>query len=389
MSELQFFALGGRRVAAALPWSPAVVVEQWQGLRRAMLRAVPEPFTRDEWAYLVSFLAREQLLAVVQQHLGQPAEAGAVQLLARPRSPVGVWLPNNVSMLGPLTFVLLSLTGAEVVLKLGSGGDDLAGAFVDYARSQLGPGPLRDHLHERVLLLRIDRGDPGHAALAARAQARIVFGSNAAGEAIHGLPHPAESVGISFLDHQSEAWVEPEALDEPALRALIAVFSVFGQAGCTSPARVVLLGGDRAAALAVRQQLLTLWPQVVRRDVPEHAASRNVRDAQLLRALGWDATCAPRQAAVLAVGEPHRPTGPTAMALQLTWGSVQEAVATLPGNIQTIGHAVRDPADPRWYDVLAGTAALRWVPLGRMHHFGPVWDGQEFWRQLFTWVEVG
>jgi len=60
----------------------------------------------------------------------------------------------------------------------------------------------------------------------------------------------------------------------------------------------------------------------------------------------------------------------------------------LPANIQTIGHVVKYPNDPKWLQMLERTHVLRWVPLGRMHHFGPVWDGQDFWRQLFTWVEV-
>jgi len=28
------------------------------------------------------------------------------------------------------------------------------------------------------------------------------------------------------------------------------------------------------------------------------------------------------------------------------------------------------------------------VPIGNMHHFGPVWDGYGFWRQLFEEIEI-
>ena len=34
------------------------------------------------------------------------------------------------------------------------------------------------------------------------------------------------------------------------------------------------------------------------------------------------------------------------------------------------------------------TAAKRFVSLARMHHFGAVWDGWEFWRGAFEMVDV-
>ena len=36
----------------------------------------------------------------------------------------------------------------------------------------------------------------------------------------------------------------------------------------------------------------------------------------------------------------------------------------------------------------ACTRAKRVVPIARMHHFGPVWDGRGFWREAFEEVPV-
>ena len=60
----------------------------------------------------------------------------------------------------------------------------------------------------------------------------------------------------------------------------------------------------------------------------------------------------------------------------------------LPANIQTIGHAVDKPADVAWLRLLAATRVKRFVPLARMHHFGPIWDGWEFWRGMFEVANV-
>ena len=105
-------------------------------------------------------------------------------------------------------------------------------------------------------------------------------------------------------------------------------------------------------------------------------------------ALGWDAVLAPAHAAVLATGAHDLEEFEAPMGLPVVAASLDEAVDTLPANIQTIGHAVSDPGEARWLSLLARLAAKRFVPLARMHHFGPVWDGTDFWHQCFEEVEV-
>jgi hypothetical protein len=297
-------------------------------------------------------------------------------------------LPNNVSLLGPLTLILLSLTGQPIRLKLGSSAQDLTGAFLQYAEANLPQGEFKDYLAAQVKAEMFSREDPRQQELANDAQVRIVFGSDAAAEAIHQLPHPLESLGFSFVDRESEAWLEQGALNEQVLTTLIKVFAIYGQAGCTSPKRVILLDGSDAAVRRLRDDLLDLWPTVIVGETPMHTASANVMAEQWARALGWDARCTSRNAALLARGTRDLPNFDALMALRIQGATRRQALANLPPNIQTIGHALESPNDPAWLKLLAGSRVRRFVDLGRMHHFGSTWDGQEFWRQCFEPMEV-
>jgi len=64
--------------------------------------------------------------------------------------------------------------------------------------------------------------------------------------------------------------------------------------------------------------------------------------------------------------------------------AIPEALASLPANIQTIGHAVSPALERDLPPRLFERGALRFVPVAEMHHFGPVWDGQDYWRRTFS-----
>ena len=63
--------------------------------------------------------------------------------------------------------------------------------------------------------------------------------------------------------------------------------------------------------------------------------------------------------------------------------SVERALATLPEKIQTIGHAVTPARERALLPAIARSGAKRFVPVADMHRFGPVWDGEAFWRETF------
>lgn len=372
----------------ALPFDLTAQIAGWSRVRKATLKEVPSEFTRDEWACLASFLEVENLYRPFHQTFGKRSDDHASPaLLVRPRGPVGLWLPNNVSLLGPLMLIIVSLTGNRLRAKSGSRSMDLLGAFLAFARKHAGDGPLADYL-ANVCHEIFSSDDPRNSEMTENSAVRIVFGSDDAAAAIHALAHPPDSVGISFTDRRSEAWIEVDQCDDKTLSDLIRVFSVYGQAGCTSPSRAILLNASRADAIQFRERLLTLWPALIRQRPEMNVASDNVRAWQLARAAGWDSVLVPGNGAVFSVGNYLLPAFPSFMELRIVPATKEEARAHLPDNIQTIGHALRDPRSTHWLDLLAGTKVARFVPLARMHHFDTLWDGQDFFSQLFVYTRV-
>jgi len=373
------------RTMLLLPFALDDAISAWTRLQRAMTRSHPDAFTRDEWAYLISFLDEANLRAPFVAAFGESSSGGAVQRIARPRGEIAVWLPNNVSLLGPLTLILLSLTGNRVRVKAGSRADDLATAFVTWA-SNADAGAAA--ILERTRIEQFDRSDPRNAAMAAAASIRIAFGSDASASAIEALPHPIHSRGIYFSDRTSEAWLDLHRADDETLRTMAKVFAIYGTAGCTSPRRLVVLDGTIDDALRIRERLAEVWPSVVTRDVPMHHASQNIAAAQVAAATGWEATTTPRNAAAIAAGTPQLPAPPGFLALPVVAATLGEALASLPANIQTLGQAIDRERLNDLLPRLASAGVKRIVPIGSMHHFGALWDGWNYWQETFEEIEV-
>lgn len=388
-SRVTFCGTHGLLLQVALPIDLAAQIDGWSRVRKAMLKqAPPREFTRDEWAYLASFLEGENLRLPFHQTFGEHSdEQGSPTLLVRPRGSVGLWLPNNVSLLGPLMLILVSLTGNRLRSKSGSRSTDLLGSFLEFARCKAQNGPLAVYL-ATVCHEVFSSDDPRNREMAERSSIRIVFGSDDAAAAIHALPNPVDSIQISFTDRRSEAWLELNRCEDTTLRDLIKVFAVYGQAGCTSPSRAVLLNATRADAIKFREQLLTLWPAVIRRRPEMNTASDNVRAWQLARASGWDSVLVPGHRAVVSVGDYALPDFPSRMELRIVPATPEEARAHLPENVQTIGHVLRDPRSTYWLELLAETNVARFVPLAKMHNFETMWDGHDFFSQLFVYTRV-
>ncbi|HYM62973.1 MAG TPA: acyl-CoA reductase [Thermoanaerobaculia bacterium] len=388
------FEANGRRTAVFLPFALDDLLAGWARVQRTMIRRRPDEFTRDEWAYLIAFLDESNLLAPFADAFGirsndasESVPLASIARLARPRGPIAIWLPNNVSLLGPLTIILAALTGDPIRVKAASRVDDLATAFVSFAREQCGDDALAVVL-DTIAIERFDRDDPRNRAMAADAKLRIVFGSDATAAAIDALPHSIDSIGFAFSDRASEVWLDCDRLDDETLRVLIRVFAVYGRAGCTSPRRVVLLGGTPSDAQTLRDRLAALWPSVVTSDLPMHLASQNVMARQWAAALGWDAVVAGRNAAVVASGGLDHLPADSPLFLPIVSATVEEAARTLPRNIQTLGHNGSEAWLSDVLPRLAATPVKRIVPIARMHHFGALWDGFSFWRAAFEEVEV-
>ena len=389
--HLHYFEAPSGCTAVALPFELDTMLAAWSALRTQMVRRKSASFTRDEWTYLITFLDAQHLQQAFTQSFGaRAAQVASTRLtrFARPRGPVAIWLPNNISLLGPLTLILLLLTGNPIRLKGGSTSEDLTGAFLAYVREHDSSGILRTLVDQQVRYEVFGRDDVRNLEMAAEATMRIVFGTDEAAAAVHAFPHPLGSVGFSHSDRRSEAWIEADAITDDLLAILLRVFAIYGQAGCTSPSRVVLLDQSVAQAVALRDRLAAHWSRLRFRDVPPHIASTNVMARQWAAGCGWDAVLTQRNQAVLAAGDGTLTRVPSPMLLPIVAATTEEATASLPANMQTLGHAVVDAGAERWLRLLARNHVKRFVPIAHMHHFGPLWDSEPYWMQAFELVQI-
>jgi len=390
MSDAFLYTANGEGASAiAMPTPLPEIIGQWQPMRLAMARETPPEFTRDEWAYLLAFIDADNLTSVIEQTFGPILTKTPPKILKlyRPRGSCALWLPNNVNLLGPLSLILLSLSTNPVRVKAGSTGRNLSSAFVDFCVQHLPEGSLRRYLGKEIDVQSFDRDSKKHQDMTQEAQVRIIFGSDLAAEAIESLPHPPTSIGFSFVDRQSESWFENEAVSDECLETLFKVFRIYGRAGCTSPRRVVLIDGNKKQALDLRDRLAKYCSR--REVLPQPAiASNNVMAAQLAKARGWNAMTTKNNELTLAAGPSNLMPIEEHMTLHVTWATLEEALIELPENIQTIGHVLKHSSDPKWLSAISRSRIKRFVPLARMHHFGPEWDGFEFWRSTFEVVEI-
>jgi hypothetical protein len=386
------FEQGGRVASVLLPFRLEQRLDEWAVVRRAMLRGPAPGFTRDEWAYLVGFLDAAVLNRPFVHAFGRPSKASiGIGALYRPRGGLAIWLPNNASLLGPLVLVLASLAGVSVRGKSGSRADDLASAFVDFCGQCLPECALRRYFEDDVEISQFGRDDPRNAEMSRWAASRMVFGSDDAAQAVCALPHRPECRTFAFGDHRSEAWVDPALMGDAETLILGRVFAIYGRAGCTSPSRVVLIDGMLEDARALCLRILSMWDRVMPQQPGANIASECVMAQQFARASGVSggAWLASRNSALLVADELGGVPVPGMNVLPIVSGSIEEALAAIPTNIQTVGYVLPGTRAEELRIRIASTAVKRVVPLAQMHHFGPVWDGYSFWKDLFEEVELG
>ena len=383
----QYF--GGHRgvILGYFPFSPRQLIADIGALRNSMIRAHPATFTRQEWGYLISFLAPSRLTSVYERSFGTfldyPPDAGP-DLIVVPRSPIGVWLPNNVSLMGPLVAILLSLTGASIEIKSGSRSEDLTRAFFQWLAGATDSDLLCQAM-SRVKIDAFSRLSERNGDMAERCKVRVVFGSDEAAEAIEKLPHPVQSRGFYFSNRSSEIWLDGDH-DVAELDDVLKVFMIYGRAGCTSPRRVVVLGNQRQAE-AIAESLAS-GLEALRSGLSEmHRASSIILDEQLARAREWRVFPDRASGALIAAGRAGQPGPEGHFSLPVVWCEEAEALETMNSNIQTVGLATRTD-DAELLKRLVKGGVSRIVPVARMHEFGPVWDSMLYWDACFDYVEV-
>lgn len=391
--QIYLFMKNNNYQAMLLPFDLKQLIADWQMVRKKMIRLLDPAFSREEWAYLIQFLDKGNLEYPFQFHFGEliadkTIDWHTVSLFNKPRNPVAVWLPSNVSLLGPLMLILLSLGGIKVWFKGGSKSENLTFHLVQYIFNQFPESSLAMYLKESVQVDFFDRHDPRNAEMAKISNVRIVFGSDDAAQQVHHYDHPLTSRGIYFTDKQSEAWLDCASINPELVETLIKVFAIYGQAGCTSPRRVVMLDGSKQDALALQKEICHMWPKIIKQLPQPHLASANILAGQWAMALNWDVNQVEKNRAVVAVGSFDHQDFHGLMSLKIIPAPLSDAINRLPDHIQTIGYALAEKYSKNCLVIAAETKIKRWIPLGTMHHFSWIWDGYDWWGELFEKVSI-
>jgi hypothetical protein len=384
MFEFIYFENHNGVQAVQLPFDLELLISEWTKLRYVMVKNPHPEFSRTEWAYLIQFIDPEMLFSTFKKAFGEPTTQAPVSAVYTPVNRVGLWLPNNVSLLGVLVVVLLSLTGVKLNIKVGSRSRNLCSAFFEWLEANSVPGLLNNWREESVIVAEFDRNDARNSEMTASSDVRILFGSDSAASGIEALPHPFNSRAFYFGDKVSEAWIDKSSINKSFAVDLIKVFGIYGQAGCTSPKRVFIVDGDRSDAEALINEVQRNWTSIRLEEAQRHVASENVMATQWALAQGKFAKLMPKNSAVLIL----EPAGPVSvishMAISIQWGSLEDALLTQPSNIQSIGYSLNEQDVNIWSRALAHSRANRFVPIALMHHFESVWDGVPWWKQLFN-----
>ena len=202
------------------------------------------------------------------------------------------------------------------------------------------------------------------------------------------MPHAPGSRFLGFGNMYSEAWIDRQHLNDATAEQLIRVFAIYGQAGCTSPRRVVILNASHENAMRWSDRLVELWPQIAPAVAAPHTASQNLLFHQLATHAGAHARLTPGNRSIVAVADRSAeiPEGP--QTLLLSGATLDEAVRSTPSNLQTLGLAVSAATHQEIVQRATDMHVRRMVPLSQMHHFGSLWDGHLLAATFFDFIET-
>ena len=361
---------------------------------------------------LLDFLSRfaRRLLApaVARRHpelgsLGyflRPAELGRVvstmtsdDALVFPRGRVFHIPPANVDTIFVYSWALSALAGNHNVVRISERAAAAADAVLDALNATLADAdPVIARTQRMVAYGRDDRIT---AALSAWCDLRVVWGGDAAVEAIRRHPLGPAARDLTFPDRTSWAVLSVpgwQAADPAARRAAVVGFANdaywFDQAACSSPRAVFLVGPP---APAVADEFLTLLADVVTDrgwtvdaamavEKRVHAYSLAAAGAATtVRFVGNEVTGLRLAAADAA---PRRWIGAGAFPFASV-ASLEELVPLMTRQDQTVSHFGFAPAELRAFaQALGGRGVDRIVPFGSALTFGAIWDGYHLPREF-------
>jgi hypothetical protein len=354
---------------------------------------------------VVDFLAKvaRKLLApaVARRHpelgsLGyflRPAELSrAVSRMRRedaivfPRGNVFHVPPANVDTIFVYSWALSALAGNHNVVRISS----RSAAAADTILAALNDVDADPVIRRTQRMVTYGRDDAVTAALSQWADLRVIWGGDAAVEAIRKHPLRPSARDLTFPDRTSWAAISAagwRAADPAARRDAVVGFSNdaywFDQAACSSPRTVFLVGTDTADVRAEFVELLLEvvdqrgWQVDAAMAVEKRVNAYGLAATGAVTALDFPANSVTAMSLAAVSDAPRRWIGAGAFPFAEV-GSLLDLVPAMNRQDQTFSHFGFAPAELRAFALaLAGRGVDRIVPFGSALTFSAIWDGYD------------
>jgi hypothetical protein len=375
-------------------------------------RLLEDPATRhlDGVAFLASWLKRGNLEAMLKVNLGgstlfldgfQPT-ATSLQLAAKPRGLVSMWMAGNVPTL-PLFSIVSALLAKNVCLvKLAAAESDSAMPALLRVLGESSTQNLtgRELLYFVAIVHFHHEHRDLNRAMSLAADTKIMWGGAAALEAISALPRQEHCTEIAFGPKYSIGLIDRKRMEaagdalERAIAAFVRDIAAFDQRACSAPQTIFV---ERNSRLSLREAG-EMFASHLRRLPPKRGLDfyTTTRIANTRATWALDADCD-----VIASGAETNWT--VCMDRQVSLkeaiqsrtvfltevGSWREILPLLTPKVQSVGIAFGDRNDAEEF---ASEATMRGVARcirpGLMNGFESPWDGKLLVSEVVRWVSL-
>ncbi|MFI5894422.1 acyl-CoA reductase [Actinoplanes sp. NPDC051513] len=310
-----------------------------------------------------------------------------------PRGNVFHVPPANVDTIFVYSWALSALAGNHNVVRISERSANAADTILEALNEVLGDADPVIGRTQRMVTY--GRDDAVTAALSQWCDLRVIWGGDAAVEAIRKHPLRPSARDLTFPDRTSWAAISAagwRAADPATRREAVVGFSNdaywFDQAACSSPRTVFLVGEDTAD---VRAEFVDLLLEVVDKRgwqvdaamaVEKRVNAYGLAAAGAVSRMDFPANTVTALSLAAVADAPRRWIGAGAFPFAEV-GSLLDLVPAMNRQDQTFSHFGFSPAELRAFALeLGGRGVDRIVPFGQALTFSAIWDGYDLPREF-------
>jgi len=358
----------------------------------------------DGLPFLRLWLRRNTLQPIIVRELGEAVMADGWALIGKaffqafPVGIVGHWPAGNIQIQPFLSLICTLLGGNSCLVRIPTG-------IVDEARllcRALKEADVDGRVSSRVALVSFGSEQREcHEAMARNVDGAMIWGGEEAVLNVRSLPFPHWAKLAVFGPRVSVAMFDAGVCEDDQIRAawcrrLTRDVWQFDQQACSSPQVLFVETSSGAIIQSLLDDLKRAFEEENRahpRTMIEPALTSMIVNARAMWVMGNDGRTASYPIGpcwTLLTGPfegrlPEPIQGRTLYVLQVE--NLEDAIACLDGNVQTLGVGMVDTAKELALANLGGRRGLdRIVKIGRMHAFDSPWDGQELIKPMVRLV---